>query len=71
MARYRVDELFGEDVVSTNEADADNALQAVEDVTGKVISPRALQEHWFRVTDESGTIHEFSVDADPAKVFSK
>ncbi|RVC71216.1 MAG: hypothetical protein EOS76_01975 [Mesorhizobium sp.] len=71
MARYRVDELFGEDVVSTNEADADNALQAVEDVTGKVISPRALQEHWFRVTDESGTIHEFSVDAAPAKVFSK
>jgi len=38
----------------------------VEDVNGKVISPRALQEHWFRVTDESGTIHEFSLNIWPA-----
>ncbi|MBZ9850297.1 hypothetical protein LB565_20155 [Mesorhizobium sp. CA14] len=71
MARYRVDELFGEDVIATNDADADDALRAVEDVTGRVISPRALQEHWFRLTDKSGTIHEFSLDADPATVFSK
>ncbi|RWB75872.1 MAG: hypothetical protein EOQ50_10340 [Mesorhizobium sp.] len=71
MARYRVDELYGEEVVSSNEADADNALKAVEEVTGRVISPRALQEHWFRVTDQSGTTHEFSVDELPPKDFSK
>jgi hypothetical protein len=61
MARYQVEELYGEEVVTSNDADAENALAAVEAVTGKVISPRALQEHWFRVVDEGGSVHEFSL----------
>ena len=64
MARYRVDELFGEEVVTSNETAAVDALPAVEEVTGRIVSPRVLQEHWFRVTDEGGSIHEFSLDAD-------
>lgn len=52
MARYQVEELYGEEVVTSNDADAENALAAVEAVTGKVISPRALQstgsELWTR-----------------------
>ena len=62
MARYHVDELYGEEVVNSRHADAEDALAAVEAVTGKVVSPRALQEHWFRVVDEGGSVHEFSLD---------
>lgn len=62
MARYQVDELYRDEVVTSRDADAEDALAAVEAVTRKVISPRALQEHWFRVVDEGGSVHEFSLD---------
>lgn len=62
MARYHVEELYGEDVITSCDADAQDALAAAEAVTGKVISPRVLQEHWFRVVDGGGSVHEFSLD---------
>jgi hypothetical protein len=62
MARYQVGELYGEDVVTSCEADAQDALAAAEAVTGKVISPRAFQQHWFRVVDDGGSVNEFGLD---------
>ncbi|TRC98350.1 hypothetical protein FJV76_13685 [Mesorhizobium sp. WSM4303] len=72
MARYQVEELRGDQVVSTNEIDAEDALSAVEEVTGRVVSPRELQEHWFRVVDEAqGTVHEFSIEESAPEEFVK
>ena len=63
MVRYHVDELYGEEVVTSLDTDAYDALGAVEAVTGKVVYPRAVQQrHWFQVIDEAGSIHEFSLD---------
>ncbi|RJT31900.1 hypothetical protein D3227_28100 [Mesorhizobium waimense] len=68
MARYHVEELYGEEVVTSRDADANDALAAVEGITGKAISPRTLQQHWFRVIDEGGSAYEFCVDEDPQTV---
>jgi len=50
--------------VTSSETAAADALSAVEGITRRVASPRASQEHWFKVTDKGGSIHEFSLDAD-------
>ncbi|MGX9146303.1 hypothetical protein [Mesorhizobium sp. 128a] len=72
MTRYQVVELRGDQVLSTNVIDAQDALSAVEEVTGRIISPRALQEHWFRVVDEGqGTVHEFSIEEHTPEEFVK
>ena len=62
--RYHVDEFYDDEVVTSLDTDAYDALAAIEAVTGKVIYPRAVQQkrRWFRVKDETGNIYEFSVD---------
>ncbi|ESY35861.1 hypothetical protein X748_15820 [Mesorhizobium sp. LNJC386A00] len=63
MPEYQVEEWHGEECVSTQATSADDPLSAVEKVTGQRVSPRALQEHWFRVVDEDArSTHEFSLE---------
>jgi hypothetical protein len=64
--------LYGERIVATTSAEAPDALTAAEILTGKAISTKALQEHWFRVVDErEGTVHEFSIAEESPKDFVK
>ena len=66
MARFHVEELYGEDVVASNMVDAPDALSAAQTVAGKAISPRVMQDHWFRVVDEAeGTVHESALRGAP------
>jgi hypothetical protein len=63
MPEYQVEEWRGEEPVSSHAMTADDPLSAAEKVTGQRMSPRALQEHWFRVVDEdAGSTHEFSLE---------
>jgi hypothetical protein len=65
MARFQIEEFYGERIVATTSAEAPDALTAAETLTGKAISTKALKEHWFRVVDEwEGTVHEFSIAED-------
>ncbi|MBZ9817618.1 MULTISPECIES: hypothetical protein [unclassified Mesorhizobium] len=72
MARFQIEEIYGERIVATTSAEAPDALSAAETLTGKAISTKALQEHWFRVVDErEGTVHEFGIAEEPPKDFAK
>ncbi|MBZ9661197.1 hypothetical protein LB523_19320 [Mesorhizobium sp. ESP-6-4] len=72
MPRYQVEELCGEEVVSAQTVDVDEPIKAAEHVAGAPISPRALQEHWFRVVDEEeNSVFEFSLAEPVARDFSK
>jgi hypothetical protein len=72
MARFQIEEFYGERIVATTSAEAPDALTAAEILTGKAISTKALQEHWFRVVDErEGTVQAFSIAEEPPKDFVK
>ncbi|MDX8457899.1 hypothetical protein [Mesorhizobium humile] len=72
MACFQVEEFYGERLVATTSTEAPDAFSAAETLTGKTISTKALQEHWFRVVDErGGTVHEFSIAEEPPKDFAK
>ncbi|RWN01043.1 MAG: hypothetical protein EOR86_04105 [Mesorhizobium sp.] len=72
MPRYQVEELYGEEVVAAQTMDVDEPRKAAERVAGAPISPRALQQHWFRVVDgEENTVFEFSLAEPVARDFSK
>jgi hypothetical protein len=63
MPRYQIDEMDGDSLAASHVASAATALEALQKITGKAVSPRALQTHWFRVVDESeGSVFEYSVD---------
>ncbi|MBZ9823191.1 hypothetical protein [Mesorhizobium sp. CA4] len=71
MARFQIDEIYGERIVATTSV-APDALSAAETLTGKAISTKALQEHWVRVVDEyEGIVHDFSIAEEPPKDFAK
>ncbi|RWM01754.1 MAG: hypothetical protein EOR68_09180 [Mesorhizobium sp.] len=70
MARFQIEEFCDERIVATTSAEVPDALSAAAILTGKAISTKALQEHWFRVVDEQeGTVHEFSIAEEPPKDF--
>ena len=72
MESFHLEAFYGQRLVATASAAAPAALRAAETLTGKVISTKALQEHWFRVVDErEGTVHEFSIAEEPPKDFAK
>ncbi|QKC98283.1 hypothetical protein [Mesorhizobium sp. NZP2298] len=67
MPTYQVEEFYGEKLVSSKTVQDDEPMKAAEQVVGGPVSPRALQEHWFRVVDERrSAVHEFSL-AEPGK----
>lgn len=62
MPRYQIDEMEGDVLSASHVASGANAVEALRKITGKAISTRALQNHWFRVVDESeGSVFEYSV----------
>jgi hypothetical protein len=72
MPRYQVEELYGEEVVAAHTVDVDVPIKAAERVAGAPISPRTLQQHWFRVVDEEeNAVFEFSLAEPVARDFSK
>lgn len=73
MPTYQVEELSGDTVVASETVVEGNPMKAVERVAGCPVSPRARQEHWFRVVDEeAAVVHEFSIaDAEETRDFSK
>jgi hypothetical protein len=61
MPRYQIDEMDGESLSASHVASGATALEALQKITGKAISTRALQNRWFRVVDESeGSVFEYS-----------
>lgn len=65
MTLYQIDEMDGEALAASHTTSAETALEAVQKITGKAVSPRALQRHWYRVVDENeGSIFEFSAEPD-------
>jgi hypothetical protein len=63
MPEYQIDEMYGQEVVSSRVADAHDPVAAVEKITGQRVSPKAPHEHWFRVIDErGGSVHEFCLE---------
>jgi hypothetical protein len=72
MPRYQVEEFYGEEVVSSQTVEVEEPIKAAERVAGAPISPRALQEHWFRVVDEeASSVFEFSLAEPVTRDFSK
>ncbi|RUU12959.1 hypothetical protein EOD23_05930 [Mesorhizobium sp. USDA-HM6] len=72
MPRYQVEEIYGEEIISSQTVEVEDPIKAVERVTGTPISPRAFQEHWFRVVDEEArSVYEFSLAEAVARDFSK
>jgi hypothetical protein len=65
MPIYQIDEMDGDELSASHVASGANALEALRKITGKTISTRALQNHWFRVIDEGeGSVFEYSVEHD-------
>ncbi|WP_155256376.1 hypothetical protein [Mesorhizobium loti] len=63
MPKYQIDEMDGDALSASHVASGATALEALRKITGKTISTRALQNHWFRVVDESeGSVFEYSVE---------
>ena len=73
MPTYQVEELSGDKVIASETVVEGDPRKAVERVVGRSVSPRALQEHWFRVVDEeAAVVHEFSLaNAEETRDFSK
>ncbi|TPK73732.1 hypothetical protein FJ950_24020 [Mesorhizobium sp. B2-3-14] len=64
MAKYQVEEIYGDTVVSSRVVVEDDPMKAAEQAAGQRVSPRALQEHWFRVVDEEqAAVYEYSLAA--------
>jgi len=51
----------GDTLVASHVASGDTPVGALGKITGRAISARELQTHWFRVVDQSeGTVLEYS-----------
>ncbi|MFA6155576.1 hypothetical protein [Mesorhizobium sp.] len=62
MPRFQIDEMDGDGLSASHVASGDTALEALQKITGKEVSTRALQNHWFRVVDEKeGSVFEYSL----------
>jgi hypothetical protein len=63
MPAYQIEEMYGEEVVFSRVTEAEGPAAAVEKIIGQRISPKATQEHWFRVSDKAAqAVHEFSLE---------
>jgi len=61
MPTYRIDEIQDDSLVTSHVATGDTAENAVRKITGRPLSSRALQAHWFRVVNErEGIVYEYS-----------
>ncbi|WP_141907407.1 hypothetical protein [Mesorhizobium sp. B2-4-13] len=59
-----MEEIYGDTVVSSGVVVEDDPMKAAEQAAGQRVSPRALQEHWFRVVDEEqAAVYEYSLAA--------
>ena len=62
MPIYQVEKLYGDEVLSSEAVEGEDARKAAEQIAGRPVSPRSLQPYWYRVVDErEATVHEFSV----------
>lgn len=62
MPEFHIEEMSGEVVIARHTTRAADAKSALRGVIGGRISPRAGQQHWFRVVDErKASVHEFGV----------
>jgi hypothetical protein len=63
MPLYQIDEMDGDLPAVSHTASGETPLEALQKITGRPLSTRALQDHWFRVVDESqGHVFEYSYD---------
>lgn len=63
MPTYYIDEIRNDQLVGSHIATGDSPEAALQKVTGRKVSTRALQEHWFRVVDEGKrSVSEFSYE---------
>ncbi|MER9654381.1 hypothetical protein NKJ26_12810 [Mesorhizobium sp. M0152] len=62
MTKYQVEEIEGDTVVSSGIVVENDPMKAAEVTAGQRVSPRALQDHWFRVVDEEqAAVYEYSL----------
>ncbi|MEI9416353.1 hypothetical protein [Mesorhizobium sp. Cs1321R2N1] len=63
MTKYQVEEIYSNTVVSSGTVVESDPMQAAGAAAGQQrVSPRALQDHWFRVVDEEkATVYEYSL----------
>ncbi|MBZ9739726.1 MULTISPECIES: hypothetical protein [unclassified Mesorhizobium] len=63
MTKYQVEEIEGDAVLSSAVVVVDDPMKAAEAAAGgQKVSPRALQDHWFRVVDEEqAAVYEYSL----------
>ena len=72
MPVYQVEKFYGEEVLSSEAVEAESPEKAAESSAGRPVSPRALQEYWYRVVEErEATVHEFSVAGPEVQEFAK
>ena len=53
MPRYNIDEMNGDELAASHIASGETALEALQKITCRPVSMRALQDYWFKVVDES------------------
>ncbi|MER8855404.1 hypothetical protein NKH94_28120 [Mesorhizobium australicum] len=62
MTKYQVEEIKGHTVVPSGIVVENDSMKAAEATAGQSVSPRALQDHWFRVVDEEqAAVYEYSL----------
>ncbi|MBZ9907757.1 hypothetical protein LB557_17255 [Mesorhizobium sp. BR115XR7A] len=62
MTKYQVEEIEGDTVLSSGIVVGNDPMKAAEVTAGQRVSPRALQDHWFRVVDEEqAAIYEYGL----------
>ncbi|MER8806006.1 hypothetical protein [Mesorhizobium australicum] len=62
MTKYQVEEIESDTVVSSGIVVENDPMKAAEATAGQRVSPRALQDHWFRVVDEEqAAVYEYSL----------
>jgi hypothetical protein len=72
MPVYKVERLYGQELLSSETVEEEDPMKAAERVAGQLVSPRAFEAYWYRVVDEhQAAAHEFSIAAkDGARDFS-
>lgn len=73
MPIYQVEKCYAQEVLSSENIEEENPLNAAESIAGRPVSPRGLQPYWYRVVDErDGTIYEFALaETGAARDFAK
>ncbi|WP_245511660.1 MULTISPECIES: hypothetical protein [unclassified Mesorhizobium] len=57
-----MEEIYADAVVSAGVVLEDDPMKAAEVVAGQQVSPRAMQDHWFRVVnEEQAAVYEYSL----------